>query len=95
MAQIKVLGSEARLRSIFCKQWPDVKVTGGHTTITFKPGTEQAVQARDIYASLVTLHAFTPLETTVPDAPTRAPKVMPEDITELTEYTLIPMYAGG
>lgn len=94
MATLKVFGSTARLHEIL-RGYPGVKPTGGHTLIEFEPRTEREEVARNIYATLVTEYAFTPLDTTVPDAPVRAPRELPEDVPETREYTFIPQFAGG
>jgi len=94
MTTFKVFGSTARLREVL-RDFPGVKPVGGHTLIQFKPGSENSELARSIYTCLVTEYAFTPLDTTIPDAPLKAPRTMPAQIAESVEYTFIPQFAGG
>jgi hypothetical protein len=92
--RLKIIGSQSRIETVL-GMWPKLPVTGGHTTIEFKPGTHGQDVAYDIYQTLVTEYSFTPLVTTVPDAPEKAPRNLPDALPEDYEVTFIPQYAGG
>lgn len=93
MLTMKILGGEMNIRD-YLARWPEVLPVGGHTDVLVdETDTESLARGQAIFASLVTEHKWTAIDTTTPSAPRRIDVL--DLTTNPTELVLLPQIAGG